>query len=41
MKDFLDFGVGGCEAFSSFVTSGLLSLGHHDVHPVFNSWPYQ
>jgi hypothetical protein len=41
MGDFLDFGVGGCEAFSSFVTAPLLSLGNEEVHPVFISRPYQ
>jgi hypothetical protein len=41
MSDFLDYGVGGCEAFSSFITTPLLSLGNDRVYPVFVSRPYQ
>ncbi len=41
MNHFLDFGVGGCEAFSSFVTAPMLSLGNNGVHPVFISRPWQ
>jgi len=41
LNDFLDYGVGGCEAFSSFITAPLLSLGNEGVHPVFLSRPYQ
>jgi hypothetical protein len=41
MDDFLNHGVGGCEAFSSFVTAPLLSLGNRGVHPVFIARPYQ
>lgn len=41
MNHFFDFGVGGCEAFSSFVTAPMLSLGNKGLHPVFISRPWQ